>query len=37
MCNVLMFTNKIKKILKTRKTVFCLMYFIYLYCIEYKD
>ena len=33
MCNALMFTNKIKKILKTRKTVlfvFCLMYFIYL-------
>lgn len=33
MCNALMFTNKIKKKLKTRKTVlcvFCLMYFIYL-------
>ena len=33
MCNALMFTNKIKKNIKTRKTVlcvFCLMYFIYL-------
>jgi hypothetical protein len=40
MCNALIFTKKIKKSIKNKKTVlcvFCLMYFIYLYCIGYKD